>query len=1124
MRRTVLSMILMSAVVLLCCSSVAASTGPQYHIDAITNTTVAPGGTLDYFVTVANVGDAPTPDNDLDGFADEPRALQVTLPAGVTLVSAQSLGLAAWDCSTLVPGTSSVTCTSPDISDPRDPGRRRTVVTITTQVDAGASGTLTASFDQTGGSGPPASTVVATRVSATPPGFGIQAFDGQVIANAAGDPYSQAAGHPYAVTTSVFFNTFTNPIPLKGPIWPVEPAKDIFVDLPPGFIGNPTATGGSKCTTAQLANADGVDAKPLCPPGSQVGSASFVTAFGSIVGNPLPVFNLDPPPNVPARFGFNVAGTIVTLDGAVRSGGDYGLSVNARNVPEGLALAGANLTFWGVPADPSHDIERACPGMSSPWTGGSVCTTEVPRRAFLRNPTSCSPPGVGLTTTLSVDSWFHPGDFKTASFVSHDPPAFPFPSSGWGAPQGTTGCELVPFEPTFTAAPSPSGAAGKPSAFTFDLMLPQSNDPDQIGTADLKRATVTLPAGVRVSPPSAAGLGACAPAQIGLHASTDAACPASSKVGTITIDTPLLDQPLQGSVYLATPHDNPFNTLLSLYLVARGPGVVVKLAGRVTPDPVTGQLSATFDDNPQLPFSRLHLEFKGGPRAALVNPPSCGTYRTHAVLSSWSGKTVASDSTFEVSRDGNGSPCGPATFSPGFNAGTVNPVSGAFSPFGLRLQRSDTDGEFRSLSSLSLPPGLLADVGSVSVRCTEAQADAHACPAESHIGTVNVGAGAGPDPIYVPGDVYLMGGFSSGAFRGDPFGLAVVVHATAGPFDLGYVVVKAGIQVHDDGSITTQTEPFPSILEGIPLQVKDIRVSLDRPRFILNPTNCNQMGIAGTVTSTQGATAPVSSRFQVGECARLAFKPKFTASTQARTSKATGASLHVHLATAQGPNSANPEANIAKVNVQLPVILPSRLTTLQKACTAAQFAKDPAGCPEGSFVGTAVAHTPILTSALAGPAILVSHGGVAFPDLVLVLQGEGVRLDLTGHTQIKKGITFSRFETVPDAPVSSFDLNFPQGPHSVLTATGSLCANTKTVRVKKRVIRRVHGHSRKMTIRVKKTLPAPLSMPTTITAQNGAVINQTTKIAVTGCAKATASGHARKATKAKTGNSRRSRR
>jgi hypothetical protein len=416
----------------------------------------------------------------------------------------------------------------------------------------------------------------------------------------------------------------------------------------------------------------------------------------------------------------------------------------------------------------------------------------------------------------------------------------------------------------------------------------------------------------------------------------------------------------------------------------------------------------------------------------------------------------------------------------------------------MRILRSDADGRLSRISTLSLPPGLLGDVASVPVRCTEAQATAAACPADSHVGSVMVGSGPGPDPFYVPGDVYLMGQFHAGPFAGDPFGLAVVVHALAGPLDLGYVVVRTGLQINSDGSITARSEPFPQMLQGIPLDIRDVQLHLDRPGFTFNPTDCNPLQVGGQLASVEGLTENVSERFQAGDCASLTFKPSFTATTQGNgTFNRNGASLDVKIATGQGPGSG--EANIRKVEVQLPKRLPARLTTLQKACTEAQFAANPAGCPAASDVGIAVAHTPILASPLSGPAYLVSHGGQAFPDLVLILQGEGITLHVTGHTQIKNGITYSRFETVPDAPISSFELNLPESPFSALAATESLCSSTRTITVRKRMLVHRLGHTRRVTRAVRQVVTEPLAMPTKITAQNGTVLEQNTQIAVSGC-------------------------
>jgi hypothetical protein len=476
-------------------------------------------------------------------------------------------------------------------------------------------------------------------------------------------------------------------------------------------------------------------------------------------------------------------------------------------------------------------------------------------------------------------------------------------------------------------------------------------------------------------------------------------------------------------------------------------------------DPTTGQIKTTVENAPQLPFSNLHIALKDGPRAALSNPVRCGAYTTQAVLASWSGASVTTSSPFTVSRDGHGAPCPPASFAPSFAAGTTNPVAGAYSPFALSFSRSDTEPELGGLEA-TLAPGLVAKLAGVA-RCGDGEASAGQCPEASRIGSVTVASGAGSEPYVLKGSIYL-----TGPYNGGPFGEAVVVPAVAGPFDLGNVVVRGSIRVNPTtGQATVVSDPFPRYVNetGIPTDVRRVDVMVDRPDFTLNPTNCSALSVNGTLTSTEGMTANVASRFQAAECRSLGFHPAFTASTQGRTSRREGASLSVKVGFHAG------QANIAKVKVSLPKALPSRLDTLKLACRDTVFAANPAACPAASRVGTAVAKTPILASALTGPAYIVSHGGAAFPDLEIVLQGEGVTLVLDGHTDIKNNITTSTFNTVPDVPVSAFELKLPEGVHSVLGAPGgSLCGKT-------------------------------LVMPTTLTGQNGAVLRQSTRIKVTGC-------------------------
>jgi hypothetical protein len=882
--------------------------------------------------------------------------------------------------------------------------------------------------------------------------------------NRDGSPDLQAGSHPYEFTTTFMLNMKSVP----GGVEPYEDLKDLRVELPAGLAGNPTVA--TKCLPSQLTEEASVGLG--CPPSSQVGMIELhIEDVLQSLAAFIPVYNMATPADTPAVFGFQLLGTEAYISTSVRTGGDYGLTSSVTDASAELAVEGSKLILWGVPADPSHDAQRCgqpefFTGLceSAPGTGqeGSAPhSANLPMRPLFSLPTACAGP---LTASASVDSWQEPGSFL--------PDSFQIPAM--------EGCERVPFKPSVTVAPD-SSVAGGPTGLAVDLKLPQDENPEGLAEADLRKAVVTLPAGMAVSPSAADGLGACTEEEIALHSPGGASCPDSSKVGSVEIVTPALEKPLEGSVYLAQQGSNPFGSLLALYLVAEGQGVTIKLAGEVQADPLTGRLVTTFDNTPQQPFSDLKLNFFGGPRAALVNPSACGTYTANAQLTPWSSSTpVEIASSFEITQG-----CHGAQFAPSFFAGTVNNQAGAFSPLSTTFSRSDQD-ETLGAVTVKTPPGLLGMLKSVPL-CGEPQAAAGACGEESLIGHTTVGAGAGSDPVYVGGRVYL-----TGPYKGAPFGLSIVVPAVAGPFNLGNVVVRAAISVDPHtAQITVTSDPLPSILQGIPLRIKTVNVSIDRAGFMFNPTNCEALSVGGTITSSQGVGANVASHFQAANCAALAFKPSFTVSTQASTSKKNGASLDVKLGYPAGA-----QANIRSVAVTLPKQLPSRLTTIQQACPEAAFAANPASCPAGSNIGIATARTPVLANAVTGPAYLVSHGGAAFPDLVLILQGEGIKLELIGSINIKKSITSSTFATVPDAPISSFELSLPEGPHSGLAAVlpakakGSLCGTS-------------------------------LVMPTTMTGQNGATFKQNTKITVTGCPKAkkvkkhTRRAHGKKKAKAK---------
>jgi hypothetical protein len=931
-------------------------------------------------------------------------------------------------------------------------------------------------------------------------GFGVQPgsfvagsfqADGTGAIGARATPDSQAGDHPYQVTTGFKLNT-TAPKELpvtRGISIPDGEIRDSVVSLPSGFAGDPNAV--PYCSQATL------EAVGACPNDTVVGVARLhaVPSEHSILTSFQPVYNLAPGRGELALFVFQVRPAQLTafIHVHVRPS-DYRVTATVSGIAQSQ-LVEATVTLWGVPADHSHDAYRGEAG--SPGGGNSepgcleeggfnwgaegssrgLCPSDVSPRPFLTNPTACV--GQAPTTTLTIDSWENPGqttpngepvlgDPNWLTYTAESPPL--------------AGCDKLVFNPSLSVTPE-SSAVDTPTGVRVDLHVPQNEDPYGLATPELKDATVTLPAGVAISPAAANGLEGCTPAQVGIGTEAPVHCPDASKLGTVRVQSPDLPRnsdgsegELTGSVYLGAPASGPITAPpFTIYLVAEGYGVSVRLAGTVVPDPITGQLTTTFKENPPLPFDDLQIDLFGGPRAALSTPPDCGSYATTSQLVPYSGQLAATpSSSFATSFDGKGAACpSPLPFAPAFSAGSTSTTAGAFGSFVMNISRPDGQQALSGIS-LSTPPGLSGVLANVQL-CGESQAAQGTCPAASRIGTANAGAGPGPEPVSVSGPVFL-----TGPYNGAPFGLSIAVPAVAGPFDLGTVVVRSAIYVDPrDAHLVVVSDPLPQMVNtgrgatGVPVSLHRVTVHIDRAGFVFNPTSCAPMAVTGTLTSNTGASTAVSSPFQVTGCRTMPFKPSFAVSTQAKTSKANGASLDVKVTSGPG------QANIGKVDVALPKALPSRLTTLQKACAEAQFAADPAGCPAGSVVGVATAVTPVLNVPLTGPAYLVSHGGAAFPDLVMVLQGQGVTIVLTGNTDIKKGITYSRFDTVPDAPVSSFELRLPQGRDSVLAANVPAAANGSFC-----------GQS--------------LVMPTTITGQNGAEIKQSTRISVRGCPKAKA--------------------
>jgi len=915
--------------------------------------------------------------------------------------------------------------------------------------------------------------------------FGVESFASSIVSDAGGALATQAGSHPYGLTTAIVFNhVVTGEEGGHLRVRTYGDPKDIEVNLPAGMNVDPRAI-ETRCTEAELESPEGPAG---CPDAAAVGVVSIY--LDDHEAHDEPVYNMAPPAGVPAELGFNVAGIglVMHVGGRLRTGSDYGLSADISDIFEEHPIYGLELTLWGDPSDASHDEERGlCADeeakQSFKRTGiRESCPVERTAKPFLTLPTSCT--NEPLTATVNTDSWQEPGALNPDGTPDLGDPR-------WQTATTTspllTGCTSLAFNPKLAVsqAEPETAHAESLSGLSVDLRLPAEESVNGVAGADLKEAAVALPAGFAISPSAAGGREACSPAEIELANAKAPTCPEASKLGSAKIETPLLEDPLEGSLYLAQPYANdaafgsvehPGGSLLALYLVAEGDGMLIKLAGKVEADPNTGQLTVTFANLPQLPIGEIELNLYGGERALLVTPAACGSYEVQSKLTPWSGTpAVTQTSNLEVDSGPAGGACPSGRFSPAFTAGTLNNQAGASSAFSLVLSRQDGEQRFGDFT-MKLPAGLSGLLSGVAP-CPEPTASQGDCPPAAEIGTATVGAGPGADPFYLPAPgqpangVYLTGPTPPEGLdqSGAPFGLSIVVPALVGPFDLGTVVVRASITIDPrTAQLTISSGPLPQIEQGIPLDLRTLELNIDRPGFIVNPTNCAQQAIADTIAAVGGASAAVPSPFQAANCASLPFKPRLTALTHAKTSKADGAYLHVKIVSGPG------QANIGKVKIDLPKQLPSRLTTLQQACLAKVFEADPAACPVASIVGTATVVTPLLAGTLSGPAYLVSHGTTAFPALVLVLQGDGVRIELEGQTNIHDGITSSAFRSLPDVPIDTLDLVFPEGPHSAFAvnlparAKGGLCRQA-------------------------------LRMPIAITGQNGAQLKQTTRIGITGC-------------------------
>jgi hypothetical protein len=910
-----------------------------------------------------------------------------------------------------------------------------------------------------------AALLALTLVPSARADFGLRDLD-VTFANEDGSTASQAGSHPFAVTTSVGLNDRPDP---KFGVVPDGEARDVEVKLPPGFVGDRDAM--PRCSSVDFFTADLTTSVPVgtsCPDSTAVG---VVTAAldkpGTYAG--APVYNLAPPPGVAAKLGFSVLSVPVVIEIRVSDTPPYNLRASVVKVPQILKFFSSQLTLWGNPTDPAHDslrgkcvvIDQTTTSPSTFISRGECPLNNVAERPFLTLPRACTGP---LLTSFEADSWQNPGVWVKGEATTHndsDPPS----------PLGMTGCSKLGFNPTIAAQPT-TKAAQSPTGLDFSLDVKDEGlvSPSGYADSDIKRAVVTLPEGFTTNPSLAEGLNVCTEADLARESAfseAGAGCPNASKIGTVEVETPLLDENVNGSLYIAKPYENPFGSLLGLYLVIKNPvlGIVVKQPLKVETDPVTGRITTVADDLPQLPFSHFRLHFREGTRSPLASPPGCATYNAEATLTPWAGGApITTRSAFSIVTGPGGGACPSGAtppFKPGLEAGTLNNSAGKYSPFYLRLSRNDGEQEFTRFS-IKLPPGITGKLAGIPF-CSDAaiaaakartgphggqeELDSPSCPKASEVGRTLAGAGVGPSLAYAPGKVYL-----AGPYNGSALSIAAITAAKVGPFDLGTVVIRQALKINPETAEVfidaTGSDPIPHIIKGIPVHARDIRVYVDKSNFVLNPTSCTKTSTASTAlgsgldfgSAVDDQPITVTSPFQAADCASLGFKPKLALSVKGATKRGGHPAFKAVVTYPMGSY-----ANIARAQVTLPHSEFLENAHIKTICTRVQFnAGTVPGekCPAQSIYGYASAITPLLDEPIQGPVFLRSSSH-PLPDLVAALHSGKIDVNLVGRIDsVKGGRIRNTFDLVPDAPVTKFTLTMQGGKKGLLVNSTDLCKST----------------------------------------------------------------------------------
>jgi hypothetical protein len=892
--------------------------------------------------------------------------------------------------------------------------------------------------------------------------FGFKNLD-VTFENQDGTVTSQAGAHPFATTTTYFFNTKSDPV-LTEVVDGGSP-KDLRGFQVPGLVGAPGAV--PTCSTLDFMTKAPVYGGPSCPDASALGvTRAYLNGLGTVSSfRPDAVYNLVSPPGAAQKIGFWVVDVPVTILFRVNESPPYNVVASIDDVSTALPFAGTETTLWGTPADPAHDGER---GRCEESAGIlDSCPANIAVRPYLTMPRSCRGP---LATTWSADPWSTPGVFSSISSATHDgedPPT----------PQGMGGCERLGFGPSIVAQPT-TKAASSPTGLDFSLNVEDEGlvNPAGIAQADIEKSVVTLPEGFSVNPSLAEGLVVCTEGDLARETASSepgAGCPNASKIGNVSVESPLLDESVDGSLYIAKPYENPFGSLLALYIVIKNPTLGIKIVQplKVESDPVTGQLTTIAEEMPELPFSHFQLHFREGARSPLASPPGCGSYKVEAELyPSSGGVPTRTSSAFQIISGSGGASCptgGIPPFHPSLLAGTVNNAAGRFSPFDVRLSRNDSEQEITHFS-IKLPPGVAGKLAGIPV-CTDSQiarAEARtgphggreeledpSCSSSSQVGRTLVGSGVGPSLAYAPGKVYL-----AGPYHGAPISFVSITSGLVGPYDIGTVVVRLAIRVNPEtGEVfldSTGSDPIPHIIKGIPVHLRDIRVYTDRPDFTYNPTSCAPTSTASTVLGSGldfGSPADdnpivLTDRFQAADCAALPFKPKLSFRLVGGHKRSQNPALHAHVAM-----HGFGEAAIRYAQVALPRSEFLDNAHIGTVCTRVQFREGSVSgekCPPASIYGHVSATTPILDGPLEGPIYLRSSEH-QLPDLVAALHHKEINISLVGRVDsVKGGGIRNTFEFVPDAPLTSADFTFFGRRKGLLENSTNLCVGRHLVTVR----------------------------------------------------------------------------